>query len=175
MQLEFNVQENDLQQFYAFHYWYSPDRKTFRLKRRLYQGGLMVFFLIFFLWIGERQVTKGLLISGAVMAIVLFWIGVVLAKYSLLRHVDRSLKKSFKEGKNEDLIGRRTMEFTDDTIVARSPLSESTVKTQVIEKFREDSNSYYIYISAIQAYVIPKRELKTQDKVALESWITKHQ
>jgi hypothetical protein len=175
MQLETNVSEDDLHRFYAFHFWYSPDRKSFRLKRRLYLAGLMVFFLVLFLgallFINERPLTKELRTNTVMMGALLFGVGFFWAKNSFLRQIKRSLQKSLKEGKNEDLTGHRSMEFTNELILARTPFSETTVKVQVIEKFREDSHAFYIYISAIQAFIVPKHQLTAQEKLELEQWM----
>jgi hypothetical protein len=120
---------------------------------------------------GEREVTDGLILYTILMSVILFAFGFFYAKYSLLLRVNKSIRKMLKEGKNKDLLGRRTMEFTSDKIICHTEHSDSVSDVKLVEKFREDEYAFYLYTSAIQAYMIPKRVLGKQDKLDLENWV----
>lgn len=95
-----------------------------------------------------------------------------MAKQSVTSRIEKWVDTFLKEGKNQDLIGPRTMEFNEDGIECRSPNSDSKINIKMIEKIRQDEQYYFIYLTTISAYVIPKRIFKSEDdKKNFEKWI----
>lgn len=75
------------------------------------------------------------------------------------RHVARGTRKMIKEGKNEGLLGDHTMRLSDEGIVDSNSNGETKVNWSGIYEFKESSDTFYLYNSAISAYILPKREL----------------
>ncbi|MFJ5717779.1 YcxB family protein [Neobacillus sp. NPDC093127] len=74
-------------------------------------------------------------------------------------HVARGTRKMIKEGKNEGLLGDHTMRLSDEGIVDSNSNGETKVNWSGIHEFKESSDTFYLYNSAISAYILPKREL----------------
>lgn len=174
MRLDFEVKEYDLYEFYKFHEWYSPDKRTFRLKRRAYLGTIMFLFPFgFFAFTGE-SFSEPIFWNLFIFGLFLFAIGFFMAKQSATSRIEKWVDKFLKDGKNQDLVGQRVMEFNEDGIECRSQNSDSRVNIKMIEKIRWDEQYYFIYLTTISAYVIPKRIFKNQDdKKEFEMWIEK--
>lgn len=86
-------------------------------------------------------------------------IGFVFYPKYFYSHVARATKKMIKEGKNEGLLGNHTMLLTDEGIVDKNPTGETKVDWAGINKIKESGDSFYLYNSAVSAYILPKREL----------------
>lgn len=78
--------------------------------------------------------------------------------------------KNLREGKNVDVVGRRVFEFGDGSMRIKSDHSDSTVTAKSIEKLREDQFAYYLYSSTMGAYILPKRQMSTEQRQAFEAW-----
>lgn len=169
----YKLDEADLQKFYRFHYWYSPDKKAYRIRRRLYNASLSSVIVSFLLWLdikGEENASATpLLITSAVIFVVVFF----LSKYTFLFYIEKSMEKIIRSGKNKDVFGNQVLELHDDKIITRSEHSESAYTVDVIEKVRGDDNAFYVYISSVQAIVLPKRAVKSDSIGDLRRWISK--
>lgn len=78
--------------------------------------------------------------------------------------VKKGVSKMINEGKNEDLIGNKTLKLRDDHILSISDNSESKVKWNTVERYVETDRYIFIYISAVSAYIIPKEDFDSEEK-----------
>lgn len=76
--------------------------------------------------------------------------------------IKRSVKKMLKEGKNKGMLGSKTIELNEDNIISAGENSESNVKWSTVERYKETKDYIYIYISAVEAYIVPKRAFKDE-------------
>ncbi len=174
MRLDFEVKEYDLYEFYKFNAWYSPDKKFFRLKRRAYLGTIMFLFPYAFFVFTGKSFSAPIFWNLFVFGLFLFAIGFFMAKQSVTSRIEKWVDKFLREGKNQDLVGQRTMILSEDGIECRSQYSDSRVNVKMIEKIQQDEQYYFIYLTTISAYVIPKRIFKNaDDKKEFEMWIEK--
>lgn len=172
MRLEFELKQHDLNEFYKFNDWYSPEKRQFRLKRRFLHGTIMFLLPYGLLLMSDANFSLSLVLNISVFAFFLFAVGYLGARSVITTKVEKWVDKFLKEGKNKDLIGLRTMEFKDKEIECRSLNSDSRIKIEMIEKIREDENYYFIYLTTISAYVIPKRTLDTEEtKKQFRTWL----
>ncbi len=169
IKIEINLEPEDLFRFYDYHYWSSPDRKTFRFTRRITLVlSTLGFFTIFVIVSrGSEALLQpfGLFFMLAMGVFSYWW-----AEHGLLRRLRKGLLKNLNGGKNVDVLGRRTFEFGDDSFRVKSDHTDTTVSKKAIEKLREDQYSYYLYTSTMGAYILPKQQLTAEQRLAFENW-----
>lgn len=81
------------------------------------------------------------------------------------RHIRRSAQKLIREGKNEGMLGNRTMVFTEDGLREITSTGEKTQSWLGIEKLGEDSSNFYLYNSGMSAYIVSKGSMVEVDAV----------
>lgn len=79
--------------------------------------------------------------------------------------IARHTKKMVNEGKNEGLLGKHAMTFSDEGIVDVTSNGETKVHWSGISEFKEDDANFYLYNSALSAYIIPKRDITDLEEV----------
>lgn len=173
MTITYKLDETDLQQFYRFHYWYSPDKKWFRIRRRLYSASLTYAIAFFLLWVDIKDEKNASVAPLLIICLALFVVMFFISKYTFLFRIEKSIEKILREGKNKDVFGNQVVELQDDKIITRTENSQSAYNLDVIEKIREDDNAFYVYTSSLQAIVIPKRAVTSENTGEFEKWIAK--
>lgn len=172
MKLDFNITEYDLHEFYKFNEWYSPDKKRYRLKRRLYLGTLMLSLPFISSLLSAEPFSSPMMMNLLFLGVVLFNLGFFGAKQIVLLNVEKWVNDFLKKGMSQDLIGRRTMEFKDHEIESHTTNSDYRINTEMIEKIQEDENYYFIYLTTISAHIIPKRIFETEaSKIEFTTWL----
>ena len=81
------------------------------------------------------------------------------------RHIRRNAQKLIREGKNEGILGKHTMIFTEEGFREISPTGEQTSSWAGIENVGEDASHFYLYNSGMSAYIVPKKDLHDIDGV----------
>nr|WP_272507525.1 YcxB family protein [Clostridium aestuarii] len=70
----------------------------------------------------------------------------------------------FNEGKNVNILGSRSLSVTEEGITSVNNSGESKTNWSSVEKITETKKHIYIYISAINAYIIPVRAFKNENE-----------
>ena len=84
------------------------------------------------------------------------------------RYENRVLKNSEKmisEGKNKKLLGPHEIELSDSGIKEQTPSSKAEVNWDIIEKFVETDDYFYLFDSAVSAYILPKVAMDSIENV----------
>nr|WP_300003902.1 YcxB family protein [Tissierella sp.] len=77
------------------------------------------------------------------------------------------LKKMMKEKNHESLLAERTLILTQDGITEESPGEKSSIIWEKIVSLEETEDYIHVYISPVEAHVIPKRVFKDQQSQSL--------
>ncbi|WML32939.1 YcxB family protein [Clostridium sp. OS1-26] len=95
-----------------------------------------------------------------------FWLTVFLITYLLWvifypkyfkLVVKRRINKMLDEGKQENLFGRYSILITHEGILENSNMGQSNTNWNAVERLIETEEYIYIYISPVNAYIVPKR------------------
>lgn len=154
LKIDYNLTEKDYLNFNLYHAKNSEAvSKSLTIQRFL---SPIIFLIAAFLisWIGNESLI-GLLITFSIMGVL--WI-VYYPKY-FYSIITKNTKEMLKEGKNDGLLGEHCMKLSDEGIVDSNFNGETRVKWKGIKKFEEDDNYFYIYNSAVSAYILPKSGL----------------
>src|SRR3954468_572528 len=132
MKMSFELTENDVLEFNKFHSWYSPDRKNYRIKNKLYTAAFLG--IIPVVVMADKGFAPPRLLAASLAGLFGFAFGFFATRPYILAFVERRVAKFFNEGKNQDMIEFRTMEFKDGVIQCNSKTSETKVELSSIEK-----------------------------------------
>lgn len=78
-----------------------------------------------------------------------------------------------KEGKNDGLLGERYMTLSEQGVIDASSSGESNVNWAAIKSIKEDDSHFYLYNSAVSAYILPKKAIGNVEE--LRSYIKRKQ
>jgi hypothetical protein len=73
------------------------------------------------------------------------------------------LRRLLREGQNIGTFGPKELEITDAALVGHSLHADSTLAWAAVERVAENKRYAFIYISATEAYVIPRAKVKEGD------------
>jgi hypothetical protein len=94
-----------------------------------------------------------ILIEAILMTVLsIFWVGY--SKKMILKSMKKRIEKMKKEGRlpysNEAIL-----KFDDEGIYEITPDTENKTKYSLVEKIAETEKAIYIYVSSLQAYILP--------------------
>jgi hypothetical protein len=76
-------------------------------------------------------------------------------QWNFSRNVESAGRKLLAEGSNRSIIGWREMELVNNRLFVKLELIESSYDLRAIEKIVSDDRYTYVYVSSIQAFMIP--------------------
>lgn len=151
MTIEYNVSEQDFVNFNLFHAKHSKQAKNAKLLS-VYGGAALCFFMLVFVLVVMRGYdTVSVCVYGAIIAIL--WV-IFFPKYYEFR-VKKILAKHISEGKNNDFLGHQKLTLQEDCMEKISDSSTIHIKYTAIEKIAHDYDCVFVYVGAIQAFIIP--------------------
>jgi len=148
---DFNLDENYYLEFNIYHNYNSKASKRILLSvQLLFPAVLIVSFLIN---LTKHESAIEMVPSGIslILAIVFFLVVFRFLFKSSLKWTIRLMKK---EGRLPFSKNNR-LQFDEENIYEFTEVTESKFKYSTIEKIAENDNAIYIYISAMQAIIIP--------------------
>jgi hypothetical protein len=77
----------------------------------------------------------------------------------------RKVKLMLRDDKNGDLFLEKTVSFNTEGISLETINTSVNYNWESIVKFMESDNSYYIYVSSIQAIILPKRCIGSESDI----------
>lgn len=95
-----------------------------------------------------------LIITLAITAVVVSILMVFFSKKILIISMSKSIKRLKKDGKLP-FNGEVIITFDEDGIHEKTLNSESKINYTLVEKIGQNKQAIYIYMSAVQAYIIP--------------------
>lgn len=148
MKYSFDQTEQDLA---AFQIYYSVDRPEVRLRRIVWT---ILPVPIYVLWI-HKPFTQYDVLD---IALVVFGLAIstFLTPYMRWRLRLRT-RKLLRSGKNVDMIGQRTLEFTDNFLLATTTHSNGQMNWTSFEYLRETHDHLFLFQTVNQAIILPKR------------------
>lgn len=160
MEIKYILHEDDYLHFNLYHIKNSKtSMKVLKLQRYLTPLLYLIAAYIFAL------LTDGsyILSFSIFLTLSVLWI-IYYPKY-YYNHVRRNVRKFLKEGNNDGLLGEHIMVFTEDGIVDRNQTGETKVVWEGIHTFKEDEHYFYLYNSAVSAYILPKKDVENANEV----------
>jgi hypothetical protein len=171
MKLSFNQEPGHIVEFYKFHYWYSPERRNYRIKHRALLG--LAFFVlpfIFFHFSYSGEMNRDVFLNLLSAALLLGGFGIYFAKKEVISRVEKIANRLTDNKDNYDLIGPVTIQFKEDIIKFSTLNNESRMPYTGIRKVKQNLTYYFVYIKANTAWTIPKAAfLNVEEKQRFET------
>jgi hypothetical protein len=156
MQLRFEIAIDDIMAFYRYHFAHSP---TIRNQK-----------LLLIAFVAAIAITASLIIDSEVerttQVIYAIVFTVVFGAYFHFRHgtsLEKQAKKLIAEGKNDGMLGTHQLTIEENALCEKTDVNETRHAWSAIDRVEETEDHAFIYISSIQAHVIPKHQISQGD------------
>lgn len=119
---------------------------------------------------------KGTGVAFIVTGIIYLLISVWWVIYIPKKVKENSLKKTRKailkqKENNPGLFGNREMFFSDENVRVVTATADSTVKLSTIRSAVKTDDHYFLFISDIEAFIIPHRKINEEDNRSLNTFL----
>ena len=156
LQLNYKLTDEDYIEFNEFHQLIHSEigkRNLFFLRLI----GPMISILAMIIFILARAEVM-LIIGEAIVLFIFSVVDILLAKKIMKRGIRKTILKMI-ETEGLPFAEETTLNFTEDQIIEITKGQEVKVDYQKVENVCETETAFYIYISSIEALIIPKRVL----------------
>jgi hypothetical protein len=161
MEIKYHLTEADYIQFNMFHIKNSEAIMGALKKQRFYTP---IFYIAFAFIFSKILAIPFLFAFVPFFVLSLLWV-LFYEKYFFWR-VIRQTKKMIKEGKNTSILGEHQMLLTEEGIVDKTSSGETKVIWSGINELKENENYFYLYNSALSAYILPKQQIQNLDEIS---------
>lgn len=160
MKIDYHLTEEDYVNFTLYHSRHSEVAKKALNMQRFISPVLFLAVAFLFSKMGEIPLSISLASFGTISVL---WILFYPKHY--YRLIERQAKKMIKEGKNDGLLGDHTLIMTEKGLVDSTAKGETRLTWSGIQQLKEDPHYFYLYNSAVSAYILPKRNLEDPNKI----------
>lgn len=159
MKLEFILEEEDYIKFNIYH---MDNSKTYRNSILIQRYVTPIIFLMppFVL----AKITPAPFSYWMTCFGITFLIWICFFKKYLIGKVKRNIKKRLKEGNNNGLLGKRTIEISDNEIKETTEYRKDSVNINSVENVIINEEYIFMYINSIEAFIIPLRVFKDKQE-----------
>lgn len=127
--------------------------------------GPILFVLVGFMLSKNMDTYGGVIFNYSIWGIAsILWL--LLIEKHLLRTVTKKLHKLIEKSENDSLLIHRTLEISETCIRSNSNLTSSRINWDGVIAVEESDKALYIFISAVQAVIIPKRILRDEIEIS---------
>lgn len=166
---EYKITEQEYRDYCLYSGWQSPDKKSKRIKYYatymfIYFGGLFFLFSIS----SNFRFSLAMIVVPIIIGSLLF----LYLRNRIASHYDRHVKEAIKESGEDNILTTANLTFSESGIFGKTNSSEVRYSWSAIIKNIEVNNCYYLYLTSLQAIIIPKRIFNSpDDKIALEKML----
>jgi len=164
MRLYFERTLDDMIAFNDFHFRHSPYMKRFMFWYRLI--GALAIVLVSTVLSQVLTPTAPFLFSF-ILSLIGAGVFVVLAPSLVQKRMKKQVRKLYSEGKNVSALGAQELELTDTGLIARSEYMETKLAWGAIERIESTPTHTFLYLSSVQAYIIPHDKIREGNYHAL--------
>lgn len=160
MILQYTFLEEDLVESQRFHIAGSPAvRRRQRLGMIIVSAVIMLACLISAGDAAGKPSRPSMLILGIVLsAVMCLWL-----RFSHQRNSRNLVRAMLKEGSTDGMFGPQEIEIDDSGISKRSDVRGSFAAWSVVRRLDETDTHVFVYVSSIEAHVIPKNRVTSGD------------
>ncbi|MEP6669882.1 MAG: YcxB family protein [Chthoniobacter sp.] len=157
MKLSYEFDHDDWISFHRYHYSVSPTYRRMRNYARI-MFPVAALFLI-----GTHYLNRGFdpVHIGLFTAVSVAWF--FLYPLWVDRRVIRRTNQFLREGDSSGMFGRREIELLPDTVHIATTKGETTYKAAAITKVVETADALLLYVSSLQAVILPRRKLSPEE------------
>lgn len=167
--LNFSLTKEDLYNYNYYTTWEAPEKKKFRIIYYLKIVGFVLLFGLLVLKFDNKLNATGLLLACLVSAA----IGIGFGHLNVKKQIKRNVERFYSKEVNSNFLSKKQMVITEEAIKEKDAVSETNYSWNAIIRKVEVDHYYYLYISSLQALVVPKRILSLAEMQDLEYLMAK--
>lgn len=152
MEFKYELTKEDLLAFNLYHAKQSETVKSALFKQRFLVPIIFLLLPFILYWITGEFLIE---VSISFMLVSILWL-VFYPKY-FYGYIKRNVSKVLDEGNNDNLLGNHLFTMAEDGFTEKSNAGETKVPWSGITKVEENEEYYFLFYSAMSAYIIPKR------------------
>ncbi|MCW3052033.1 MAG: hypothetical protein JWN14_1203 [Chthonomonadales bacterium] len=160
MRIRYESKLEDYVAFNDYHYSHSPTMKGYLFWYR-YLGACAILFLPYLMLRALGSTASLLLIFPVSLIGTAFFVAI--APRILKRRLKHNARKFLSEGKNDSFVGEKELEITEAGLIARSEYTETKLAWGAFERIASTPTHTFLYLSSVQAYVIPHNNILEGD------------
>jgi len=171
MIIKYAVTKEDYIEYYTYVSWDAPEQKkkkiNYYLRQVLINGGLIA--IVFYTGVFSFHFWYMYIYLGILLLTTLLQI------FSARNNVARHAEKVTNDENNASIFSEKIVEIDDSGIAMKDAVSENRWKWEAFIKKQENEAYYFLFTSAIEAIILPKRIFKqAEEKMKFEKMLTKH-
>lgn len=155
-QIEIDINEKDYINFNLYHSKHSHKNGRIRLLIKIATIVILLAISLPAIFSAENMGSRFMDFLPLYVAAVLFLFYIAPLFQKLL--IKKSIKNLLSEGPNNSIFCKRTLIINEKQLIEVSETQETKLNIDVIHKIEQDKNYYFIYVSSISAYIIPKND-----------------
>lgn len=150
-ELDYLVTADDIAYLNHYHTQNSPMLR----RNRAAVGTVMTLVGVmgFLLAMGTAGISMGVMMLVVILGV---WLAIGRRRSPSRQQTDY-IRRLFEEGKNRALFGHHHIRLLDDRLEVSTEFSRGEVKWEGVERVEQDEKYVFIYVSALNAYVINKK------------------
>jgi YcxB-like protein len=170
--LKYNVTKQDYADFFVYNFWDNPVKRKKRIQQLVKQTGIWLFIVAAF---GYMFWKKGSSNSYIFIAIAIFSSFSIISAFFGKNALINQAENIAENPANEIFFAEQELIINDAGIQIKHTFGEEKYHWNAIVKKAETNEHYFLYKNALQAFIIPKRLIKTSaEKQILDKLLTKH-
>ena len=154
--LRYEVDFDDIMEFQRFHYAHSPTMRNQRY-------GLIGFVSLVTIAFCLQTLSEYPLSHRFAMAAPLVLLNGFVVYFYLKWSITRQTRKLNREGSNLGILGEHELRLDEKGLTEITSVNESRYTYSGLSRIEETSDYAFIYISTLQAHVVPKKKIVDGD------------
>ncbi|HAV76674.1 MAG TPA: hypothetical protein DCX53_04890 [Anaerolineae bacterium] len=158
MNIEFERTVDDLIEFNLFHMANSSSIKRQLFTVQLLVGVLVLILLFVIFYLQYHYLSTSLIVISILCGVLAFAVFPIVNRKSTISRI----KKMLTEGDNKAMLGHQAISLSPEGILGKNRSSESKINWSAIDKVVQNEKFFFLYISSVNAIVIPKSCFQSQ-------------
>ena len=169
--LQYAITKEDYVNYYSYVTWDAPDKKRKRINYYIRQVIPLVLFIIAFYYTGifERNSKFILLILGFI------FLTSLLSLFNVRSNTVKQAEKVAEDPGNSSIYLDTSVIISETGISTKNALMQTTFQWNAFIKKQESKEYYFLFITSIQALIIPKRIFgSATERIQFEKLLTQY-
>jgi len=147
--------KNSMEDIIAFNKYHCANSVTFQKQKKLATIYLpIIFFVLMILLFAVIQEIKIIVFGSLGLVIFTFFIN-----HEYKKGIYKTTKRLYEEQDTNGIICEHILEINNENIMEKTDINEQKALWVSVQKIDTDNDYAYIYVSAIQAHIIPRKNV----------------
>jgi YcxB-like protein len=169
--INYTLYKEDYFRYSFYTTWLSPDKKKVAIKNSV-KNFLLLFGCSLFIKVISRS---SLLDVNFLYSILILLAIYIIPLFNVATTYRKQMNPFLADPLNAHIFSNCELIFSETGIIAKGKYSSTSYQWRGIVKKDETTDYYYLFLSTVQALIIPKRAVKSEaEKIQLENLFAQH-